>query len=277
MRNLDIKLENYPLIYRSKLTIPNRTKFGLELELDQVDFDEVKYLVRKEFGSTWQVKTDKSLTKDHNAEIATPPLYNTKETWIQLKRMGELLQRLNPSYNNCSFQVNFDGSLLPTLKDRVRFLKLYAMYEDIIYRFSKGEDEEYRDSLDMYAHPIILTLKGIINYSPETIVDMFSNNKRYGIVFKSNEKDLIEFRSPNMTDNQVLWQNYVTTFYHLLVCATSNRYDQAKIDTYIDKFYKSYLLESYAIERKDKAMEFSDLIFKNSNDQISFMHQYLKR
>lgn len=277
MHNIDIKLENYPLIYRSKLTIPSRTKFGLELELDQVDLDEVKYLVRKELGGTWQVKTDKSLTKAHNAEIATPPLYNTKETWIQLKRMGELLQRLDPSYNNCSFQINFDGILLPTPKDRVRFLKLYAMYEDIIYRFSKGEDEKYRDSLDIYAHPIILTLKGIINYSPETIVDMFSNNKRYGIVFKQNEKDLIEFRTPNMTNSPVLWQNYLTTFYYLLKCATSNRYNQDKIDTYIDKFYKSYLLENYEIERKDKAMEFSDLIFKNSNDQISFMHQYLKR
>ena len=277
MHNLDIKLQNYPLIYRSKLTIPRRTKFGLELELDKVDFDEVQYLVRKEFGSTWQVKTDKSLTKDQNAEIVTPPLYNTKETWILLKRMSELLQRINPSYNNCSFQVNFDGSLLPTIKDRVRYLKLYALYEDIIYRFSQGEDSDYRDSLETYAYPIILTLKGIINYSPETIIDMFSNNKRYGIVFKSKEKDLIEFRSPNMTDNPILWQNYITTFYNLLVCATSNRYNQEQVDTYIDKFYKSYILESYAIERKDKAIEFSDLIFRNSNDQISFMHQYLKR
>ena len=164
MRNLDIKLQNFPLIYRSKLTIPRKTKFGLELELDRVDLDEVRHLVRREFGSTWQVKTDKSLTKDQNAEIVTPPLYNTKETWILLKRMSELLQRINPSYNNCSFQVNFDGSLLPTTKDKVRFLKLYALYEDIIYRFSQGEDSDYRDSLEMYAHPIILTLKGIINY-----------------------------------------------------------------------------------------------------------------
>lgn len=118
MRNLDIKLQNYPLIYRSKLTIPRRAKYGLEIKLDKIDFDEVQHLVRKEFGSTWQVKTDKSLTKNQNAEIVTPPFYNTKETWIRIKRMSELLQKLNPSYNNCSFQVNFDGSLLPTTKDK---------------------------------------------------------------------------------------------------------------------------------------------------------------
>ena len=32
------------------------------------------------------------------------------------------------------------------------------MYEDIIYHFSKGEDKEYRESLEMYASPIILSL-----------------------------------------------------------------------------------------------------------------------
>ena len=33
MKNLDIKLENSPLIYRSKLTIPSHINFGLELLL----------------------------------------------------------------------------------------------------------------------------------------------------------------------------------------------------------------------------------------------------
>ena len=53
--------------------------------------------------------------------------------------MGELLTKLNPNYNICSFQVNFDGKLLPSVEEKIRFLKLYAMYEDIVYKFSKGE------------------------------------------------------------------------------------------------------------------------------------------
>ena len=43
-------------------------------------------------------------------------------------------------------KFNFDGDMLPSLKTRLRFLKLFAMYEDIIYRFSKGGDKHYRDS-----------------------------------------------------------------------------------------------------------------------------------
>ena len=276
MRNLDIKLENSRLIYRSKLTIPSHINFGLELELDKVDYDEVRELVRREVNGSFDVKVDKSLTNGQNAEIVTPVLRNNKQTWILLKRLGELLERLNPDYNLCSFQVNFDGSLLPRIEDRARFLKLYAMYEDIIYRFSLGEDSEFRDSIETYAYPIILMLKGINHHSDRSIVDMFSNHKRYGICFK-DKNDLIEFRSPNMSSNPVMWQNYVTAFYYLVELAASKKYDMKKVDEYIDHFYKSYILENYALEKRDKAEEFCDLIFKKSDDQISFMHQYLKK
>ena len=274
IENLQIQLRNNPLEYRSKLTIPEKTNIGLELELDQVSYDEVFKLVRKNFDSSWIVKEDKSLTKGRNAEIVSPVLQNKKHTWQLLQKMGELLTRLNPNYSKCSFQVNFDGSLLPSNEDKIRFLKLYAMYEDIIYRFSKGEDAEYRESLDMYASPIILALKGALQYDAEAAIDLFSDNKRYGIVFKSKQ-DLIEFRTPNMTSNPILMQNYITAFYYLLRFATSHKYPKKEIDAYIDSFYKIYLLEGYELLKTDKALKLSNMIFPHKQDQINFMHQYL--
>lgn len=271
---LDIKLQNSPLKYRDKLTIPSKVNFGLELELDKVDPSMVYKLIRKQFGTNWQVKADPSLTQEKNAEIATPVLQNNRQTWILLKKLGVLLEKLNPSYDQCSFQVNFDGSLLPTNEDRIRFLKLYAMYEDIIYRFSKGGDLEYRHSLDMYAHPIILSLKGTLSIGEDAVMEMFSNNKRYGVVFKNKEKDLIEFRTPNMTSNPILWQNYVTTFYYLLIASTSNKFNKKEIDQYIDEFSKTFLLENYELEKRQKASCFCKKIFPKSIDQINFMHQY---
>lgn len=272
---LDIKLQNSPFEYRNMLTIPCKENFGLELELDKIDPKEVYKLVRRIFGDSWQIKTDASLTKGENAEIATSVLNNNKQTWILLKKMGELLKRLNPSYELCSFQVNFDGNLLPTDEDKVRFLKLYAMYEDIIYKFSKGEDETYRSSLDTYASPIILTLKGILPAGDCATVDMFSNNKRYGIIFKNQKKDLIEFRTPNMTDNPILWQNYITFFYYLLMYSTSNKYNKKEIDQYIDAFSTCNILKRYEQGSKQKAYQLSRAIFPHSIDQINFMHQYI--
>ena len=274
IENLHIQLRDNPLEFRSKLTIPEKTRFGLELELDKVNYNEVFKLVRKNFDSSWIVKTDKSLTKNHNAEIVSPVLQNQRQTWNLLYKMGELLQKLNPDYSNCSFQINFDGSLLPTPQDKIRFLKLYAMYEDIIYRFSKGEDDTYRESLDMYASPIILALKGALQYDDEYALDLFSDNKRYGVVFKSKQ-DLIEFRTPNMTSNTALMQNYITFFYYLLRLATSRKYNTQEVDAYIDSFYKIYLLEGYELLKTDKALQLANQLFTYKKDKLYFMHQYL--
>ena len=275
MSNIMIQLQNSSFIYRDKLSIPRKVNFGLELELDKVDNEEVSKLIKSRVGGNYNVKEDKSLTKGSNAEITTPVLQNEKDTWIALKRIGELLEKLNPSYDKCSFQVNFDGSLLPTIEDRVRFLKLYAMYEDIIYRFSKGEDSNYRDSLETYAAPIILTLKGALTINNNAVVDMFSNQKRYGITFKNNGCDLIEFRTPNMSNNPIYWQNYINTFYYLLRVVTSGKYNRKEVDEYIDIFNRTYILEAYERENCDKALKFCKTIFPQTTDTTNFMHQYL--
>ena len=101
------------------------------------------------------------------------------------------------------------------------------------------------------------------------------SQKRYGISFKTQKQDLIEFRTPNMTSNPVLMQNYITAFYYLLKFATSNKYPKKEIDAYIDSFYKIYLLEGYELLKTDKALKLSNMIFPHKQDQLYFMHQYL--
>ena len=80
---LEMKLKNNPLTYRDKLTIPVNINFGLELELDKVNYIEVYKIVRKQIG--WEVKNDKSLTKGENAEINSSVLQNTKNMDINKK------------------------------------------------------------------------------------------------------------------------------------------------------------------------------------------------
>lgn len=271
---LDTKQKETPLVYRSKLSIPSKINFGLEFELDKISLVEVYRLTERQFGSSWSVKSDDSLTLGQNAEIVSPILQNNTETWVTLKKLSKLLNQLNPNYEKCSFQVNFDGTLLPSDEDKFKFLKFYAMYEDIIYRFSKGEDLFYRESLEQYAAPIILVLKAIKAYGADSAVELFSNTKRRGIGFKEKE-NLIEFRTPNATNNPILWQNYITTFYYLLTFSKSDKCNQEEVEQYIDEFSKTYLLEYYEKEHKQKALTLSNMIFKNNIDKTNFMHQYL--
>jgi hypothetical protein len=70
-------------------------------------------------------------------------------------------------------------------------------------------------------------------------------------------------------------QNYITFFYYLLRFATNRKYPQKEIDTYIDNFYKIYLLEAYEVLKTNKALKLSTMIFPHKQDQLYFMHQYL--
>lgn len=270
---LNSQLTNNPITYRPILTIPRNTNFGIELELESVDYNGLEKRIKSLMGGDWIVKKDKSLSFIDSAEIVSPVLQNQKDTWLLLKKLGQLLARIKPTYDNCSFQINYDGSLLPTLEDKIRFLKLYALYEDIIYRFSMGDDNKYRESIDIYASPIILALKDINHLDDDFILEKFSNNKRYGIIYKEKQ-DLIEFRTPNATSNPILWQNYITAFYYLLKAVTSNKYNKKEIDRYIEEFSTIYILEKYKHPNIEKAIEFSDLIFDRQIDKTYFLHQY---
>lgn len=146
--------QNNSFEYRDELTIPKHVNFGLELELDKIDPDRVYKLVKSEIGNDWQVKSDVTLTEGKSAEIVSPILHNDKDTWIMLRKVSDLLYQLDADYDKCSFQVNYDGYFLPSVQEKLDFLKFFSMYEDIVYRFSKGEDCEYRYSLEIYAHPI---------------------------------------------------------------------------------------------------------------------------
>ena len=274
---VDKILQNSFFRFRPTIIMPKHINFGIELEMEGVTPQTVYHLVKNGLGGDWNVKVDQSLELLKNAEIVSPVLQNNKDTWILIKKMGKMLQKLNPDYSKSSFQVNFDGSLLPTVEDRLRFLKLYAMYEDIIYRFSKGEDEHFRESIETYASPIILSLKGVTKLDPEYAVEMFTNQKRYGVTFKTQNQDLIEFRTPNSTSNPALIQNYIVMFYYLLVYVMKNKYNKKRVDEYIDNYSKLYILESYERENADKAIEFAREIYPHQIDRTFFYHQYFKK
>lgn len=273
--NIKTQLLNNQLSFRPKLTIPESVKFGLEIELENVDFKYTYNLVKEQLGSKFKVAEDRSLNKYENAEIATPPMKNTINDWLLLKKLSELITKLNPTFDNCSFQINFDGSLLPTKDDRINLLKIFAYYEDIIYRFSKGEDESYRQSLNIYSAPIILVLKSVLDFNKDSIIDTFNEKKYYGINFKTEKQDLIECRCPNGTENIILWQNYITFFYYLIIFARSRKFNNREITEYINNFSDLSPLKSYEEINEEKSLRLSKEIFSHQKDRIYFLHQYI--
>lgn len=269
--NLIQCIKNNPLEYRQTLTIPQNTNFGFEIELENIN-SKILNKILKNYIPTWNIKEDKSLNPNNSAELVSPVMKNTKDTWIMLKKIAEILQRQNITFNNCSFQINYDDNLLPTDKDKIKFLKLFMMYEDIIYRYSIGESKDYRESIEMYAYPISLELKA---YSEDYLIEKYTNQKRSGICFKNNSKKLIEIRTPNSTINPILWQNYVTFFYYLIEYSKSTKCSLNELNKYIEDFLLIDLLDNYKKEKTNKALKLCNNIFNNVKDKSYFMEQYL--
>ncbi len=87
----------------------------------------------------------------------------------------------------------------------------------------------------------------------------------------------IEFRSPNGTLDNIIWQNNVNFFFKLLIYARSINYNDDLIEkrhlTNLDKYNE---LKWYDEIFLGHALELCDMIFTNNLDKICFLKQYLK-
>ena len=80
-----------------------------------------------------------------------------------------------------------------------------------------------------------------------------------------------------MTDNVCLWQNYVTFFYHLLMLASSGKFDKREVDEYIERYSRIYILENY--EKEKVLSKLCDIIAFSKRvlqeDEKDFLFRYI--
>ena len=71
MQIINIKecLNNHLVLYRNMLTIPRNVKFGLELELEDVTYDEIDRLITRQFGNSWKVKEIFRIVDDYKSYL----------------------------------------------------------------------------------------------------------------------------------------------------------------------------------------------------------------
>ena len=263
---------------RKILTIPKTENFGLEIELEGLNFNKTERRV-KLLDERFICKSDKSLD-DFGVEVVTPVMRNQKEDLLLLRKLATSLTDLGPRFDDCSFQVNFDDKF--TVDERIEFFKLYCYYEKLIYIFSKGYDPKLRINIDLYANLVyndfIFEFKKFID-CPELTLTQFEDMKMYGLNIKSDKK-ILEFRTPNGTTNYDLWVNYITTFYYLLATIKRGNYDKERVNDFIVN-YNKYIDESFSLWKHDfdididQCIQFANLIFTDELDKIHFLKQII--
>ena len=308
-------LKDYQINYRYNLGLPQDLTFGIEIEEVGASYPILRSIMN-EFSDSWQTDHETSIKQTYGAETNSPVFSDTVETWQSIAEVCHLLSKYGLSVNlETAAHIHFGNAGLID-SDPTKFLnimKLWAVYEPIIYRFSKGEFSSIRpNAITKYAKPFAKEIKqlileeGVNDSSYEKLVHDFfvkgfaglniENLFYYNTVSDDQElfeeiskykrlKDTIEVRTPNGTLNPVIWQNNINFFAKLFLYATSNTFDDDAISEklerlsfemkVVDKKLRNLTYAKYNILTTFTALELADLIFDNDVDKLNFLKQYV--
>lgn len=282
------------LTYRERIYLPGDVTFGAEIECEKVSqekADNFLYNQNKKYD-WWFAKYDGSL-RNGGVEVVSPVLTDKEEYWNQFKEVCAFLtQEGADTLHNAGGHVHVGASILGDDMEAWRhFLKVYAAYENVIFRFIYGDKINGRNQLLHYAHPVGDGIKNTLYTinTAETVDKLqiggnFGNGRFSAINFYNVDlenptdtkgKNTIEFRSPNGTTNEVVWQNNINMFTKMLLSARNKVMNEKFLDYKLEKQFLSYSYMYSEINLKN-ALEFVDLIFDNNLDKLYFLRQYLK-
>ena len=304
LEDLIMYINKYYLEYRNYLYTSNRASIGCEIEYE---LKNKKSLTTKslvpvkgedfDIKPGWILREDGSLKK--GGEIISPIFYNNKNCWKSFLEIFDLFTSNHVIKDTCSSHVHIGANSLGSIpKNWNNFLRLWMVYEDVIFRFCYGEYLNERISISTYSIPIREKLEVYFKDIKYQYGKYYNENKifpmkehifkelllktRYNAINFMNISDLnnfaeyntIEFRPANGSLNPIIWQNIINLYLSLIMYSKSNLYD---VDTIMNRSHKiDYLSNDYNDLNIDEAIEFCDLIFKKNIDKIYFLRQYLK-
>lgn len=280
------ELKDYYLEYRRGLGFSNKVTFGFEIELEDLEEDIVGTSFEKNLPKGWKVEYDDTLEK--GAEIITSRLIDKSKTWKDLRNALYRARCIGKVGFNTGSHIHIGAQVLGTdVNVWKRFLKIWSVYENIIFRFCYGEHPIYRPFIIEQSCPLselywYYSKKDYENYLE--ILTKINFNKFVCVNFKNfkdgrkeRKNNTIEFRCPNGTLDEVIWQNNLNLFVHILEYCRCNTFNDEIINrrknTNKDIIYNLAYYNEIDI---DMALEFADLIFTNNIDKIYFLRQYIK-
>lgn len=290
------------LPYRDKLNFDDNLTFGVEIEYGNADSDKIIKKIKglpykncnKNYYDSWNYTPDYSFTKSINnhlygGEVKSPIMKNTAQDFYQIRKVCEYLKKYNATVDDrMGLHVHVDSSVLE--KDTellIKFLKLYALYEHVIYKFSYNGANP-RQSIQMhadYCKDLVLQILNSIRLNDEFLDTVRKMNmdilaKKHGINFANiNDFELatntIEFRMFNPSLDPVIIQNAINLVCNLLLSA-KKELDMQYLD-YKLKQKRKISFEEYSKIYMQDAQDFCNIIFDNDIDKTYFMRQYLKQ
>lgn len=285
-----VDVENYFLTYRDTLNLPRELTFGVELEYEKLFKIVTDEFLDMNFLYSWKSINDGSLTL--GGEVVSPILNDDISTWDQLQKICQFLAKYNAdTFHNAGGHIHIGANILgEDIESWKMFLKLYTIYEHVLFRFAYGDKLNARKEIKNFAFPskenlymALLFLEDAIDLSD--IYYAIPNHSRYQALNLSNIpftmfetqkkfKNTIEFRFPNASSSEIVWQNNINAFAKMLLTAKNKLIDEEFLDYKIKTSKDEYI--NYDFIDLKGALEFVDLVFDNNLDKTYFLRQYFK-
>lgn len=292
-------LNNFYLLYRDNLNFNDDIlTFGIEIEFEKILLEEVEQLLINSNLKNWLTKKERSIIT--GGEINSTILNDNQTNWLEIKKVCSILKENNAKISeNCGGHIHFGSTILGNnYNNWLTFIKCIIVFEKVLFKFGYGEEVKERHSVRKFAYPISYLLKEILysenidfnNINTEKLLDIIKDrtSKRSSVSFqKVSIKNLdniknntIEFRFPNGTIEEIIWQNNINTLGKLLLAIKNNKIDVDIVDFLIKNIQEcnniNILLMDYNSVHLDIALLFTDMVFDNDLDKLYFLRQYIK-
>lgn len=297
LRGIDLQellreIEKTYIEYRYSLNLSKDVTIGIEIEYERILINVVdKFLTKRLNG--WKIDSDYSL--EYGGEVKSPIMIDNERYWQELKIICSYLTKKRADVaHNAGGHIHLGAHILGNnLFAWKSFIKLYTAYENVLFRFLYGDKVNGRKKINTYAYPVadifykymdeinrarsIDELKRCLPVSKRSIALNLSNVNFFNPQ-KKIIRNTIEFRSPNATTNEIIWQNNINTLAKILVSAQEKKIDVEFLDYKLASEFKSYEDFAYLYNNVNlkNALEFVDLVFDNNLDKIYFLKQYIK-
>ena len=286
-----VLLDEYKLKMRNDTNIPKDVTFGIEIEVENLLSIKSQELYENLPSEDWKTTNDLSLRR--GIEVISPVLIDEEETWKEIVSICKYLNKISEISTNTAGHIHIGAQIMKDDSEKwLNLLKLWSVYENVIFRFSNGEYLNSRMSQQRYAPAVkeqfekeydtlkkcgynVTNLLRIIKHDRNQAIN-FENiyPDRYNEFYKDNT---IEIRCPNGTLNPVVWQNNINFFTKFLIYCNDNNYDYDTILKREEKNKKNKInYTKYDTIYLEQALELADLLFNNNKDKVYFLRQYLK-
>ena len=294
---LFLLLKDYQLQYKECLGIDEKISFGVEVEFEDI----LLYYVTKELKQYpkfryWSCIPDKSCSYKIDdfvvgGEVVTPILHDIPIDWKMLSAAVEILKKLGAnSTKRTSLHVHVGGQIFgEDIKNVVRFVKVWCIFEAVIFKFACGEDKDFRPNILYFAHPISEAVKLKCKYIPGFLENLLipkglgfdkkwaiSFQNYYDLISEEEVNNMLEIRIANGTLKKEIIQNTIYFYLKLMLYVMSDKYDEALINSLFQKLRVKDFSKYSEIYAKE-ALMLADLIFDNTFDKINFLKQYVKK